>query len=461
MERLSRTDKYKDYRSKINNASEKEIATNELKEYQEKLIFNEKKFGNTSKTESDLSRGIKGSSLDDSIIGNDNNEEHVDIINLEEQIPIEEPNTNDVNNEKTTEVSNEIDNNLIENDIQEYANEKRLEQAFSEIDKFKKNSFEKLDENDDYINKIKEMVSFDNEKDDESESKHEKLKRYDASKKLSKNDYAEFKSQNDDANIQKNNENSDEFSEICDNVNHFIEEIESEDNYSNNQRYEKPIEDNFENETYIDSDSVPQPLDVQTPVNQPVEDNSQPVNQQDDSYQVESTFMNDLEKEVEEYNPNQQPNDYYEPQPSSDNYQYNFDDEEDSQAQNDYHNTVSLEVNKLLDEINSSKSDNISTSDAMNYDNVVNGYDNNQGKTIAFDSYNYNSNVPDNTVILSNPSYGGSAIHTMSFRTEQLDNSIERKGNTLLNIILTILIVVAFLALGIIVYFFLLTRGII
>ena len=171
--------------------------------------------------------------------------------------------------------------------------------------------------------------------------------------------------------------------------------------------------------------------------------------------------IGDLEKEVDEYNPNQQTNDYYEPQPSSDNYQYNYDDEEENRAQNDYHNTVSMEVNKLLDEINSSKPDNISTSDAMNYDGVVNDYDNNHGKTIAFDSYNYNSNVPDNTVILSNPSYGGSAIHTMSFKTEQLDNSVERKGNTLLNVILTILIIVAFIALGIIVYFFLLTRGII
>lgn len=458
MERLSRTDKYKDYRSKINNTSEKEIATNELKEYQEKLIFNEKKFGNTSKTESDLNRGIKGSSLDDLIIDDSNGNKQIEVSDTENHNPIDEL-SNDTNVDTKIENSNDEKTDINNSDIQEYATEKRLEQAFSEIDKFKKNSFEKLDENDDYINKIKEMVSFNNDKDDESENKHEKLKRYDASKKLSQKNYAEFQPKNDGLDDQQNKDSSDEFSEICDNVNHFIEEIESEDNYSNNQRYEKPIEDNSEQELYVDPDSSPQPLDVQVPENQPTESNEQPVNQQDDSYQVESNFMNDLEKEVDEYNPTQQNDDYYESQPSSDNYQYNYDDDEENQ--NDYHNTVSLEVNKLLDEINSSKSDNISASDAMNYDSVSSGYDNNQGKTIAFDSYNYNSGAPDNTVVLSNPAYGGPAIHTMSFRTEQLDNSIERKGNTLLNVILTILIIVAFLALGIIVYFFLLTRGII
>ena len=62
MQKLSRTDRYRDYRNKMNTGGDREIATKELEELQKKIIFNEKRFGDSSRTESDLNRGRKDTS---------------------------------------------------------------------------------------------------------------------------------------------------------------------------------------------------------------------------------------------------------------------------------------------------------------------------------------------------------------------------------------------------------------
>ena len=82
------------------------------------------------------------------------------------------------------------------------------------------------------------------------------------------------------------------------------------------------------------------------------------------------------------------------------------------------------------------------------------------GKTIAFE-VNKKEDTPDNTIVLSNPLVEDTSICTMSFKTEDIEIEDTSKSNTILNIILSILIVIAVGALGIIIYFFLITRGII
>ena len=127
----------------------------------------------------------------------------------------------------------------------------------------------------------------------------------------------------------------------------------------------------------------------------------------------------------------------------------------------EFDNTVSLQVDKLLGEISSSKADNISATDIMKGNDKAKKNINDQpGKTIAFE-VDKKEETPDNTIVLSNPSVEDASIRTMSFKTEDIEVEDTGKGNTILNIILSILIVIAVGALGIIIYFFLITRGII
>ena len=126
-----------------------------------------------------------------------------------------------------------------------------------------------------------------------------------------------------------------------------------------------------------------------------------------------------------------------------------------------FENTVSLQVNKLISEINSSKSDNISATDIIKDNDKAKKEINDQpGKTIAFE-VEKEKPKPDNTIVLTKPEVEDASIKTMSFKTEDLEIEDTGKGNTVLNIILSILIVIAVGALGVIIYFFLITRGII
>ena len=125
MQKLSRTSKYRDYRNELNNDSEREIATRELRDLQEKIIFNEKRFGNSSRTESDLSRGRRDPSYDNYYDHSRNNREY----------------------------------HTYTGSRRDHSND--LDDIFSELNRYKNHSsrYDVNDEQDDYIRRIKDIVN--------------------------------------------------------------------------------------------------------------------------------------------------------------------------------------------------------------------------------------------------------------------------------------------------------------
>ena len=494
MEKLSRTEKYKEYRNEINNTGEKEIATKELKELQDKLIINEKRFGNNSRTESDLNRGIKGSTLDDlyNIFGSSNSEP-------EKNEPQEE-------------------------ELEQESSFDTLEDIFSEIDKVDSTSKESLfvEEKDDYLKKIKEIVSSDIEKtpiqelDDNSyldtnektediqpaepvidntvkdeqsldiDVTSEPLKALKEVMSSLEEEIAEFEEpkkepeveqvkteeivepkpvqpQPQPSSVLKNvvlekpvikipvpqEDRSKEFIEICENVNRLAAAIEE-----NNTAFKENV---------VSTKTIAN--------NTPVDLLQNDVKKEMLNETVKPSFMDNLENEVNKFN---QMNDNKTIDNITneliDNQRHSADQEgsiEDASLQKEFENTVSIEASKLREEINSFKADDISADEILNVNNLLKDNAENdvqEGKTIAFnlgkEEVSDTPEIPDNTIIMDKPPIDDSSIHTMSFRKEDLELENDEKSNTILNIILIVLIIVAVIALGAIVYFFLLTRGI-
>lgn len=279
-------------------------------------------------------------------------------------------------------------------------------------------------------------------------------------------------------------DNSKEFSELCNDVNRLAKEIESGPTFGKapyvppRPELPTPTFELTKNDTVIDNNVSP----FDNTFMEKLKDEVNSYNQSIDNVTINAlkdelideqrhNIETDVDKEshkinlsdifVEQENEN---NISVKPEPIPEPKK-----EENKELKKAYDATVNTEVNKLLDEIKLSKADDIPSADVlMNPDKTVVTEipDINQGKTIAFEADDAgNSGNKENTIILSNPytddqSQTSNSIHTMSFQTEEIYES-EEKSSTVLNIILTILIILAVGALAVIAYFFLLTRGII
>ena len=587
MEKLSRTARYKNYRDGINNDSEGEIATKELRKLQDKIILNEKRFGNSSRTENDLIRGRRNASYDnfyDNYYGTMNDE-------------LDTPNRNEYN--EMDDIFGEINkyrSNISRQD-EEYNRENNRESSKSEFE-----------DKDEYIRKIREIVnnagnqsrepirhetysrenrynverSFEREKYTNQEiierenrynelvqqqnqqpqtsteviqqdTKEEKKIEFNltdepnentvdfaiptANEVITEEEKVEEIVEKPAGNIETINDKNDntvvsnpnEDEEIDNTINTAfdvpsIEDVkedntleESTETFNENIEHEDSLTNNIEQETIVSEEEYVSPMEdivLEKPEIKPL------VPQRDESIafkeicdtantladEIESTssfaqstyvpqtvakttnnsleglqndinkdlmnldktddFMSALELELNQYN--NEDNEISEEteelkEDTADDSKHTIRKSEVSEEmKEEYEHTVSFEVDKLMDEINSTKSDDISAEDIIK-DNDLAKKDFNEeqfGKTIAFD-VDEDINIPDNTIVLSKPDISeDSSIHTMSFKTEGLDEK-EEKNNTLLNIILTILVIIAIAALGVMAYFFLITRGII
>ena len=554
MQKLSRTEKYRDYRNKLKNGNEREIATKELQQLQEKIIFNEKRFGDSSRTESDLNRGRRdtSSSIDNQIFDRPSQNQSKDYLNdIFDQLNRYKNGISNQNNEETEnrddyikkirdivyrpETQEEIPAPKKEADVNDrlldleklVIKENRTVEKEPVVEQepvFEQESipvdFIEPEENDDFIDfsqfeeepviedlpieeePITSQPSFEDTKpepkqiieekpvaeakpiteekpvadakpiteekqeDNPQKSFEEELR---AKLNLIQNEEtpksqeqkepitAEFveekpvelpKSQLEDVQIKKadiqptipQHDHSKEFEEICMNVNSLAEEIDSADTFARDQ-YVPPVathkpENSFEGiQQNIKKDLI--------------------------GVEKDNNFFDNLEKEINHYN-NDEENTDAKPieEKSEDKKKIITKSEISSEMKEEFDNTVSLQVDKLLGEINASKADNISATDIMkNNDKAKKVVNDQPGKTIAFEVKH--DDIPDNTVVLTNPKVEDTSIRTMSFKTEDLEVEDAGKGNTVLNIILSILIVIAVGALGVIVYFFLITRGII
>lgn len=567
MEKLSRAEKFKEYRSELQNNSEKGISTNELKNLQQRIIEVEKKFGNTSKTETDLNRGHKTSNgffdaydiFDDQsfeepqnyeekkepaqvtqIAKQENKTQDEDVVlsAIENEDKVIVPTVEKIKEENVNPVS--FVKETMEEKIERPTNvEEDIESALRGLLSRTLSGEDKEKNVDDYINKIKNMLSspgeekkedlskydkmidadepdhpfeevelvapnFDEpeytpptksdtdsipsveslideintiqiqseeiEKADEEKNTQENIEVTEEIKKPEEKEIAEFQDEKenpifvstlDDVVIEKpeikpivpQEDNSKEFGELCDNVNKLATEIES-------------------SATFAKAPYVP-PRPVLPINNLSFDSLKEDVINDINSDSEMGSFMDNLKKEVNVYNQSvsnvtldelkdniideQRHNQDVEPEPKK---------EENAQLNKEYEATVSTEVSKLLNEINAAKADSISTEDVIkSADTVVPELiDIQQGKTIAFDAEETLEKQKENTVVLSAPPVNenadSSSIHTMSFETEELYENKE-KSSTVLNVVLSILIVLAVIILGVIAYFFLLTRGII
>ena len=477
MQKLSRTDKYREYRNKLNNDGEREIATKELRELQEKIIFNEKRFGNSSKTETDLNRGRKDTSYNDifGTISLPTQNQHVDDLNdvfaelnrykrYSIDKKIENTQEHDDYIRKIKDIVNKASSQDDKPEYQHYTEEKRVETEKAII-KEEPIYNEFVIEEEPVLEK---QISFKEKTfiEDLSESNgpeieenipvidKNKIKETSFEDKLSEEKIAEFveepviaeppKSQLDNVEIKKpdiqptipQTDHSKEFEEICMNANSLAEKIESANSFSKDQ-YVSPVSNH-------------------KPINS-FEGIQQNIKKDLIGSENEHSIFDDIEKELFQFKT--------EEKDELNDLEYKKKiakkSELSEQIKKDYDNTVSLQVDKLMDEIKSSKSDNISAADIIKGNDIAKKeLDDNSGKTIAFE-VNKKNDVPDNTIVLSKPSIDDSSIHTMSFKTEDLDMEENDNGNTILNVILSILIIIAVGALGVIIYFFLLTRGII
>ena len=550
MQKLSRTDKYRDYRNKLNNGGDREIVTKELKDLQDKIIFNEKRFGASSKTESDLFKGRNDSSYDSvydnlerstkteqtdylSDIFNELNkyknnasnqktqshEEHDDYINKIKDI-VYNSNTREeapkvqnddvqldsitelekliINDQKPIEKVQNIDNESELNELRgvdKYHFSKKEATTEERIDQLEKDISIKEDENvqstveeeiilpeeeeqtsdsflsfeellnidtqplneekqtsepetkvesfyeDNFLDQIKNEIE--NKNDQPQEQKEEKIAEF-----VEKEPVVEIpRSQLEDVQIVKadiqptipKHDHSKEFEEICMNVNSLAEEIDSANSFGTDQ--------------YVPSVSTNKPENSFEGIKQNVKkdligtDNG-------------SQFFDDLAKKISQQTNEEKPEEnVIEKKPEEKKIVTKSEVSEEVKEQ--FENTVSLQVDKLISEINSSKSDNISATDIIKDNDKAKKEINDQpGKTIAFE-VEKKEEIPDNSIVLSNPSVEDASIRTMSFKTEDIEVEDTGKSNTVLNIILSILIVIAVGALGVIIYFFLITRGII
>lgn len=587
MEKLSRTARYKNYRDGINNDSEGEITTKELRKLQDKIILNEKRFGNSSRTENDLIRGRRNASYDnfyDNYYGTMNDE-------------LDTPNRNEYN--EMDDIFGEINkyrSNISRQD-EEYNRENNRESSKSEFE-----------DKDEYIRKIREIVnnagnqsrepirhetysrenrynverSFEREKYTNQEiierenrynelvqqqnqqpqisteviqqdTKEEKKVEFNladepnentvdfdiptANEVIAEEEKVEEIVEKPVENIETINDKNDntvvsnpnEDEEIDNTINTAFDEPniedvkedntleESTETINENIEHEDSLANNIEQEAIVSEEEYVSPMEdivLEKPEIKPL------VPQRDESIafkeicdtantladEIESTssfaqstyvpqtvakttnnslevlqndinkdlmnldktddFMTALELELNQYN--NEDNEIREEaeelkEDTADGSKHTIRKSEViEEMKEEYEHTVSFEVDKLMDEINSTKSDDISAEDIIK-DNDLAKKDFNEeqfGKTIAFD-VDEDINIPDNTIVLSKPDISeDSSIHTMSFKTEELDEK-EEKNNTLLNIILTILVIVAIATLGVMAYFFLITRGII
>lgn len=234
-----------------------------------------------------------------------------------------------------------------------------------------------------------------------------------------------------------------EFKEICDNANSLADEIELTNSFGEN--------------TYSPQSTV-------LTKNNSLEGLQNDINKDLINFKNSNDFMDSIVEEVDHYNKEDGAEEIEEivEEENEDQKRTIRKSEISEELMAEYNNTVSFEVDKLMDEIKSSKEDDISADDIIrNNDIVANEYSDDQiGKTIAF-TVDEGLSIPDNTIVLSKPIISeDTSIHTMSFKTEELDEKND-KNNTLLNIILTILVIIAIAALGVMAYFFLITRGII
>lgn len=489
MEKLSRTEKYKEYRSEINNDGEKEIATKELKELQDKLIINEKRFGNNSRTESDFNRGIKGSTLDDiyNIFGPSN-------IESEKKAHHTKKIEHDVSFDTLDDIFNEIDKVDITSNQDEHAEEdndyiRKIKEIV--LNDSREDSIQQLDENSNEDNEnIKQKEPFlDVEEYDEQslENTIETAGRVLTSLRGEVAEFEEPKSESivvqNEVNINPKNDDiqpqslqeedrlssilqtqalekpiisvfapqedtSKEYIEVCENVNRLAAAVEDSNAF---------LKEDFIREKTIANRA---PADLL----------HSDAKKETTSGPVTPSFMNNLENELNMFS---QSND----EQIDDNITESTDKQlhpeekkeiiENVTLKKEYANTVSMEADKLRDEINSLKTDHISVDAVLNANHLLENDSRNntqEGKTIAFNVGNEKnastSNFSDNTFVIEKPIANTSSIHTMSFKKEDLELENNEKSNTILNIILVLLILVAVAALGAIVYFFLITRGI-
>ena len=541
MEKLSRAEKYRDYRSGLQNDSEKNITTDQLRDLQQRLIEVEKKFGNTSKTESDMNRGYKSySSFNDAydifdeqtgkevarqekVIPKINSKpSQEEFIKIDTQTVKQEPQEESVFEEVRPDIINRItaptyednddgDDFVVENVKSEpVAGDEDIESALRGILSKKISGEDKEKNVEDYINKIKELLSSDKEEKEPVEQvapKFESEPEYVPSPKsdtdsipsveslideintvnindqdakeieepkavqseetvvkpeeniaeFAENKIQEVKSLLQNVVIEKpeikpivpKEDHSKEFSELCDNVNMLAKEIEVS---------------SFATPAYV-------PPHPELP-KQSFEALKNDVKNDINSDSSMNSFMNDLKKEVNAYNQsvsNVTIDELKDNIIDDQRHKENAESEVNNELNKQFEATVSTEVSKILDEINATKQDDFSAADMINNVETVvpDTADFQQGKTIAFESEDLlkDTNIKDNTILISEPiaskpGVDDQAIHTMAFETEELYKDDE-KSSTVLNIVLTVLIVLAVLALGVITYFFLLTRGII
>lgn len=586
MEKLSRTAKYKNYRDGMNNDSEREIATKELRKLQDKIILNEKRFGNSSRTENDLIRGRRNASYDDfydNYYGAVNNElntpnkkEYNEIDDIFGEINKFRSNNNrqydnyydDVDKERSNDEFEdkdeyirkirEIVNNAgsqsrepIQHETYSRENRYNVERTFEREKYTNQEIIERENKYNEYLQQQNQQIQPSVEEENIEESKVEFKLNDDSNDNnigfaaQSTNDALseeitdevvpnyedeiveaeepveeetsvldDSEETNDDANaiLETSGEILDE--EVCvteDNEESKDEEKSFEDDSLNNNSTDDTIKDvTFNEEEYVSPMDdivlekpelkaiIPQrddsiafkeicetantladeiestssfaqstyvPQSVTSVSNNSLEGLQNDINKDLMNLNKSDDFMSAIELEVNQYNKEEELNEEIEEPKEElvdDQKHVIRKSEVSEEMKEEYEHTVSFEVGKLMDEINSSKSDYISAEDIIKDNDLVKkDFDEDRiGKTIAFDAAD-NIDIPDNTIVLSRPDITEDAsIHTMSFKTEELDEKDE-KNNTLLNIILTILVIIAIAALGVMAYFFLITRGII
>ena len=491
MQKLSRVNKYREYRNDLYNDGEKEIVTKELRELQNKIIFNEKRFGNYSRTENDLYRGRKDTSFE-SILNNFDYEK-IDKMYSEQNEEIDDhpsglddifeelkrdnvyqnkeedkqpkqsrvENIANINNEKE-KLREELDNGLLD---------KTLDQIVESVKTYEPNLDKKpaeiLHENDNYIEESSSINQDDLKKTSDDVQDYIKT----LEKEVAVLTDAVNNSTSKENIISVPEEKKEPIASFSEDTQKEIKEEEKAEK-SSGGLVSAPIEqvDQFEEISKL-ANSISTIIDDHIIDNEKEESCEFKPNNSFETLKLDiknnlsnsefnNDFMDNLQKEVDDYNPEEKTATIDDL--DNDNKHIIKKSEISGSQKEEFDNTVSIEVNKLINEINSSKSDYISVADALN-DNDIGNTDTKVdqiGKTIAF---NMESNKDiENTVILSNPQAGeDNTIHTMSFEVEELDIEKEEKGNKALNVILSILIIISAAALGILVYFFLITRGII
>lgn len=489
MQKLSRVDKYREYRNDLYNDGEKEIVTKELRELQDKIIFNEKRFGNYSRTENDLNRGRKDTSyesilnkfdydkidkmyseqnddldnypsgLDDIFeeLKRDNNAKNKEENKQPKLSRVE--NISNINNEKE-KLREELDNDLLD---------KSLDNIVESVKTFDSNSNKEPVKNESIDNEfLKETSSDDHNKATDASNDIQDYIR-NLEKEIAELASAINKPESKDNSNPVSEDKNDSIASFSDEKN-----IETKDESNVKEIVTTPVEpiDQFEEisrlansiSSIIEDHEVESETDIQESFNvapnNSLESLKQDVKNDLSNSEFNNDFMDNLNKEVDAYN--SEPETQVTINDLNDDKHTIKKSEISDEQKEEFDNTVSIEVSKLIDEINSSKSDDIAIADALN-DNNIDNTDTKVdqiGKTIAF---NMESNKDiENTVIISNPQAGeDNTIHTMSFKVEELDVEKEEKGNKALNVILSILIIISAAALGVLIYFFLITRGII